>query len=173
MKPGIPDLVGSFTLSPDKPSYTAGEPVTVSVVVTNIGTGPNTVGFWVDLYLNPASAPSGNDPWYETCGLDPCVGISWYVGEELAPGESIVLTSGPGSYSPGHTIWPGWLPAGTTDIYLYVDVWNPTASDVAVEELSETNNGFERHGLTVAGPNPPLARIADAWPARTWEAAID
>jgi hypothetical protein len=149
-----PDLVASLSLSPDKRVFDAGEPVQINATITNNGTAPSSP-MWVDLFINPSSLPtSANTIWSEVCALDPCFGIAWYVAEELAPGESIMLTSTPESYSAGHTIWPGWFASGTSDLYLYVDSWNPNVRMGAVNESNEDNNRAELHGLQVSGPNP-------------------
>jgi hypothetical protein len=156
-----PDLVGSFRLTPDKRSFTAGEAVGISVTVTNIGDAPSDAA-WVDLFINPSSPPSRADMvWYDYCGLRPCYGIAWAV-PVLAPGQSVTLTSAPGSYSAGHTIWPGWFASGTTDLYLYVDSYKSGSAVGAVDERDETNNRAELHGLSVTGPNPPAVSLLSA-----------
>jgi hypothetical protein len=143
-----PDLIGAFSLSPDKSNYNTGEPVVVTAVVTNQGdsaAGP----FWVDFYTNPSRPPAVNLRWNDICGISPCYGLAWYVSGGLAPGQSVTLTSE--DYPPGYSIWPGYLPSGATDLYLYVDVWNPTVPSGAIAESDENNNLSERHGLTVTG----------------------
>ncbi len=150
-----PDLVTTFSLAPNKLSFQAGEAVQVSVVVTNRGTAP-AGPFWVDFYINPAVAPTQpNQLWYEDCGLTPCYGVAWYVSG-LAAGQSMTLTSTPASYSAGHTIWPGWFAAGSTDLYAFVDSWNPDISYGGVAESDEQNNRAELHGLSVTGTNPAM-----------------
>jgi hypothetical protein len=151
--PAQADLVAKVSLSPDKRTFTAGEPVVVSVTVTNQGTAP-AAGFWVDLYINPTAPPTTNVTWNTTCTLKPCYGIAWYVTDPLAPGASIVLSSASGA--PGYSIWPGYFAAGTTDVYAYVDSWNPGVATGAVPESNETNNSDHIGGLTVTGPNPAL-----------------
>ena len=109
----------------------------------------------MDLYTNPAQPPDSNKIWNETCTFDRdhCFGIAWLM-PGLAPGQSITLISTPASYSAGQTKWLGWFAAGTTDLYLHVDTWNPGVSGNAVSESDETNNRAEIHGLQVTGPNP-------------------
>jgi PKD repeat protein len=157
MSPGLPDLVGSFRLDPGRKTFSAGEPVAITVEVTNQGKAP-AQGFWVDFYINPSSPPTAaNMGWHELCTLKPCYGISWFVEAELAPGESITLTSTAGSYAPDHTIWPGSFAGGTSDLYLYVDSWNPYAGTGAVAESHESNNRAELHGLQVSGSSQAAA----------------
>jgi uncharacterized repeat protein (TIGR01451 family) len=156
---GLPDLVAAIHLSPDRLQFAAGEPVTITVTITNQGKGPAS-GFWVDLYINPSQPPDGpNHPWNESCGITPCYGMAWFVEQSLAPGEAIQLTSTPGSFLPDYSIWPGSFPAGVTDLYAYADSWDPVVISGAVTESDESNNRAELHGLQVtAGTNPkPLA----------------
>jgi hypothetical protein len=144
-----PDLMGTFTLSPNKLNFSPGELVTITVTITNQGTA-TAGGFWADFFINPSTPPThANVIWNEVCGLTPCYGIAWSVPAGLAPGQSITLTSTPGSYGEGYTIWPGSFALGTTDLYLYVDSYNPGQADGAVVEGDETNNRAERHGLVV------------------------
>ncbi|GIV98402.1 MAG: hypothetical protein KatS3mg057_3059 [Herpetosiphonaceae bacterium] len=166
--PLVPDLVGSFTLTPNKLNFSSDEPVGITVIVTNTGsaaTGP----FWVDFYINPSVQPTqANMLWYDLCTLDPCQGIAWYVAGGLGPNQSITLTSTPDSYASGHTIWSGSFVPGTTDLYLYVDVWNPGVATGMVKESDEANNRAELHGLSVTGTTTarPGQRRADELPAR-------
>ena len=78
----------------------------------------------------------------------------------LKAGESITLTSS--LFPPGYSIWPGWFASGTTDLYLYVDSYNPGSTYGAVLEGSESNNQFHLGGLTVTGKNPVLLTTQSA-----------
>ncbi len=146
--PAQPDLIASaFTLTPSGPSYHSTTRVTITVQVKNAGSadaGP----FWVDFYINPQPPPTGsNIPWNTVCGMDPCYGIAWYVTNGLKPGQSITLTSTAGSYDSNYTIWPGMFLVGTSDLYVYVDSWG--GPNGAVDEINESNNRGEIHGLKV------------------------
>lgn len=161
-----PDLMTSVSISPS--SVAAGQPVVISVTVTNQGTA-GASEFWVDLYINPTSPPTAaNQPWNGRCSLDPCYGIAWYVTQTVAPGQSVTLTSQSGSYFADNTIWEGSFAAGTTDLYAYADSWNPTVNDGAISESDESNNRGELHGLNVSGTNAALSttRRADDVPTR-------
>lgn len=92
------------------------------------------------------------------CAATPCFGIAWAVEQILQPGESITLNSLPGNYAAANSSWQGWLPRGTTDLYVYADSWNPAAMWGAVLEHDEANNRAELHGLEVTGRNPALAQ---------------
>jgi uncharacterized repeat protein (TIGR01451 family) len=138
--PPAPDLVGSISLSPDKRIFEAGEAVQITATITNYGTGSSDP-MWVDLFINPDPPPTAaNMIWNNACDLDPCFGIAWYIDKELDPGESIVLTSTLNSFSPEHTIWPGWFAKGTKDLYLYVDSYNLASANGSVAESNEANN---------------------------------
>jgi len=154
-----PDLVGSISLSPSKRAFTAGEPVQITVTITNTGAG-DAGSFWADLFINPSTPPTAaNVTWNLRCGMNPCFGLAWQVGG-LKAGQSVTLTSK--QLPPGYSIWPGWFAAGTTDLYLYVDSYNPGTADGAVLESSERNNQFHLGGLTVTGNNPPLLNVQSA-----------
>lgn len=151
-----PDLaVTSIRLYPDRGNFQAGEAVLISVTITNQGNG-TAAPFWVDLYLNPSSLPTLNVPWNETCAAkDPCYGLVWKLSEALPPGQSITLTSSIGNYAAPYSRWAGWLPAGTTSVYVLADSWNPNATVGASGDLNRDNNLRVLQGLTVSGTNPP------------------
>ncbi|HEU4324766.1 MAG TPA: choice-of-anchor D domain-containing protein [Roseiflexaceae bacterium] len=167
LRTGQVDLViTAISISPDRRLFTAGEPVTVSVTVTNQGNAPTTSGFWVDLYVNPARQPTVNTLWSDVCGITPCVGVAWPVSALLAPGQSITLTTTRTIYDPSRSFWLDWLPAGTTRIYALADNWNTSGTSGAVLESNEANNGASIDGLTVTGTNPPYQPWPNAAGAR-------
>lgn len=168
MRSGIsqPDLVVGLSLNPVNPTASS-QPVTITIVITNQGSA-SAGGFWIDLYINPSTAPTGpNVPWNTVCSFpsQTCYGIAWYVPGPLAVGQSLTLTSTPGGYCEGgpaptnpvgfcspNTIWPGHFAAGTTDLYVFVDSFsNPPIATGAVLESNESNNRAERHGLIITG----------------------
>jgi hypothetical protein len=173
----LPDLVGSFSLSPDKANYSAGESVLITAVVTN--TGPGAAGpFWVDFYMNPSRTPTVNDPWNTLCSLSPCYGLAWYVSGGLGPGASVTLRSDCADpaqyphepcYGSLYSIWPGHFAGGTSDLYLYVDSWNRTVPSGGVEESNESNNLGERHGLAVTGLGADAAGLPSQGEAVTMD----
>ncbi|GAB4204932.1 MAG: hypothetical protein OHK0022_30530 [Roseiflexaceae bacterium] len=156
LRSGTPDLeISAFSIQPAKSSYQAGEPVLVSVTITNRGDG-TAQPFWVDLYLNPSRTPALNLPWQNTCTLNPCFGVAWPVARSLAPGESITLTTAAGSFPTEYSSWAGWLPAGTTDLYVLADSWAPGSPTGSSGDRSTANNLARIGGLSVSGSNPPL-----------------
>ncbi|NJP05942.1 MAG: DUF11 domain-containing protein [Chloroflexaceae bacterium] len=75
--PKFADLVGSLRLTPAETSFTAGELVQITAVVTNQGEAPAS-GFWVDLYINPSTPPTTasiitTTLWQNLCTLEPCL----------------------------------------------------------------------------------------------------
>lgn len=145
-----PDLISSFSLSPANPS--AGQPVVVTVVITNVGTGSTGDGFWVDFYINPNPVPTtGNQRWDKLGStVSPKQGIAWAIlSPGLAPGASITLTSnGVGGLAPSgpHTIWSGSFVGGTQDLFVYADSFSLNASpNGGIVESNESNNRSELH----------------------------
>jgi hypothetical protein len=167
-----PDLeISSFSVTPAGSVYRAGAPATISVTIKNNGTLP-AGAFWIDLYINPTVIPAtANIPWESVCGMQPCFGIAWYVQDGLAGGQSITLTSTPASYYGLNTRWEGFFARGTTDMYVYVDSWNGSVANGAVNERNESNNRAELHGLSVTGTTPALSSVAAPLPPRPLPAA--
>lgn len=160
--PSTPDLIARISLTPDKQAFAAGEPVEITVQIANLGEVA-APPFWVDLFINPEIVPeTSNIIWNNVCALTPCSGIVWGVKDGLAAGQSITLTSNIGSYAADYSIWPGYFVSGTTDLYLYVDSWNPNVASGAVVESNETNNRADIHGLRVTGTNPTPAALQEA-----------
>ena len=158
-------MVSSVTLSPNKTSFTTSEPVQISVVIKNQGNAPTTP-FWVDLYLNPSRTPALNLIWSQLCSLKPCYGIAWQITQPLAPGAELTLTSTVGSFAAGYTNWRGRLAAGTTDLYVQADSWNPGQSVGASGDTNLANNLFHVGGLHVTGQNVASAGADVEIPAR-------
>jgi hypothetical protein len=148
-------VVTSVTLTPAKTSFSAGESVIVTAVIKNQGSVP-AVPFWVDLYANPARPPVFGMPWNTTCTLDPCFGLTWSVDQPLLPGQSVTLTSEPGQFAAQYSRWPGWLAAGTTDLYVLADSFDPANLVGPSGETNTSNNLYHIGGLSVSGSNPPV-----------------
>ncbi|MGD1997262.1 MAG: CARDB domain-containing protein, partial [Anaerolineae bacterium] len=133
-----PDLqVTSLGVDPVSP--TAGDPVTVTVEVENVGEKA-TESFWVDLYDDPSPPPTdANQLWSDVCSgpLEDCYGIAWYVDSGLDPGESVVLTS-VGGYETEQSHWLGYFAdSGSHDLYAFADSWNATVWFGGVLEHNE------------------------------------
>jgi hypothetical protein len=173
LTPGYADLVARFSLSTSVLQDHA--PVLVTVTITNQGNAPADP-FWVDFYINPTLPPiAANQPWDKSCDGRRCEqGIAWYVEKVLAPGESITLTSTPGSYYGKNTVWDGSFNTGLLNLYVYADSWNPGVPTGAAYESNETNNRAEFHTLPAhasaaartAAPPPADLPALPARPAR-------
>jgi hypothetical protein len=161
-----PDLVvSSVTINPNKTSFTTSESVQISVVIKNQGNAPTTP-FWVDLYLNPSRTPALNLIWSQVCSLKPCYGMAWQVSQPLAPGAELTLISTTSSYAANYTNWGDRLAAGTTDLYVQADSWNPGKAIGASGDSNLANNLFQINGLRVTGQNAASAGVDIAPPAR-------
>lgn len=171
-----PDLISSFSLSPANPS--AGQPVVVTVVITNVGNGSTGDGFWVDFYINPNPVPTvGNQRWDKLGStVSPKQGIAWAIPSPgLAPGASIILTSnGVGGLAPSgpQTIWSGSFVAGTQDLFVYADSFSLNGSpNGGIVESNESNNRSELHfvgplsggGLIDLSSLPDPASLPPRW----------
>lgn len=108
----------------------------VTVTIQNQGDGPVEAGFWIDVYIDPDTAPQAvNEIW-------PYVGdygLVWGITEDRLPmlaGEVIILTVGDDHYFPtrSNVTWP--LAVGTP-LYAQVDSANPNTTYGAVLEIHE------------------------------------
>lgn len=137
----LADLSGSISFSPAGPTFRADQQVKVTVTVTNTGPGVARP-FWVELYINPRERPTGpNQRWPELCRTTDasCFGIVWEFAEGLRPGESRSLDASIDNNGP-QTVWPGCFAAGTRELYLSIDSWDPGVPYGRVQELSESDN---------------------------------
>ena len=59
----------------------AGDPISLSVVVENRGLKAAEKDFWVDFYINPNSPPpiQAGTPWTALCPDEDCLGLAWRV----------------------------------------------------------------------------------------------
>ena len=128
LKGGEPDLVvESVTPSANN----------VTVVIKNQGSAPVSGAFYVDVYINPATAPTMVNQTWELVGSEG--GLVWGVqGSALPinPGETRTLTINDAYYLPGFSSWSGSLAAGST-LYAQVDSANAATTYGAVLEADE------------------------------------
>lgn len=109
----------------------------IQVVVKNQGSLPVVDAFWVDVYINPATPPTGvNQAWYDL-GTQ---GLVWGVTTlPLASGDTITLTVNDAYYHPKLSNFVTPLPPGST-IYAQADSYNLATNYGAVFESNESNN---------------------------------
>lgn len=135
----MPDVaIDAFSITPRQSSV--GTELTASVTVRNAGTGTLTQDFAVDFYRNRTSAPGSGDAGDHT----------WTVTDDLAPGETRVLT------------W-NFTPAayGTYHAYVAVDRAN------TLPEYDEANNRRGPLSYYVIQANWQAVKIEDfegLWP---------
>jgi uncharacterized repeat protein (TIGR01451 family)/fimbrial isopeptide formation D2 family protein len=163
-------IVQSVVVSPAAPL--AGQATIISVTIANSGTAPAEAGFWIDLYVDPASAPQPGQPWNEIAPF----GKAWILRTPLPAGQSITLdtTMPDDPANPGaiYSNWPGWFTTpGAHTLYAQVDSYGGAGG--LVVELSELDNLFGPLDVTVSGsgtvtptlaPTPVLPRFSEALP---------
>jgi hypothetical protein len=130
----------------------------VQLVIANQGNAPVQNEFWVDVYLNPQTAPTRvNQTWFDLGDR----GLAWGVTEsalpQLVPGGSLTLTASASTsdayYVPDLSAvsWP--LSPGTT-VYAQADSYNPTSSYGNVYETHELLGGVYNN---IRGPISSVA----------------
>ncbi|MDM8528442.1 trypsin-like serine protease [Anaerolineales bacterium HSG24] len=163
-----PNLISSFEINP--PHVEFGQPVTVTITVTN--TGHSTAStFFVDFYVEPTEAPLFAMPWAEIGSpLSPSQGIEWQV-EELAPGQSIRLSSSnhADGLAPllGFSNWYGYFVSGTDNLYSYADSDGDGNPNGLLHESDEGDNGYHfslnklPHLLDISANGPAIALLGE------------
>ena len=105
----------------------------LSITIENQGTSIVTNDFWVDLYLNPSPPPTAVNEVWDLLGT---YGAAWGVTQNLAPGESLVLTLNDSYFDPVESNLPTTIPAGTV-VYAQVDAAHIDTTYGAVLENHE------------------------------------
>ncbi len=109
----------------------------VQVVIKNQGNEPVTHEFWVDVYVNPRTAPTGVNQTWSSLGTQ---GLTWGVTTaalpKLVPGGVLTLTVNDAYF------WPSlskitWPLANGTIVYAQVDSANVGVTYGAVQEIDE------------------------------------
>jgi hypothetical protein len=129
----VPLVMNNYVSAPDLVVEDVNVDDSLEVVIANQGTAPVNNAFWVDLYINPTSPPTGvNQIWQEFCEQ----GIVWGVTETMNIGEVITLTLDSPYYSETYSQFTGDLPAGAT-LYAQVDSAFVGRTHGGVQELHE------------------------------------
>ncbi len=124
------------------------------VRIRNVGDQPAMGGFWVDLYLNPSSAPTHVNQTWQMLSAQ---GMAWGVttpGVPLAAGQAITLTTYGDFYRPDQSSFTAPIAAGT-QVYVQVDSANANSTYGAVRETHEIS------GTTYDNIAGPTASISD------------
>mgnify|MGYP002713010523 CR=1 FL=1 len=111
----------------------------VSIVIANIGSGPVLDTFWVDLYINPTTAPTAVNQVWHVVGKE---GIVWGITDivALAPGGQITLTLNHPSLTPEKSNYSGTFNEEDI-IYVQVDSAHTGTSYGGVLEAHEQSGG--------------------------------
>jgi uncharacterized repeat protein (TIGR01451 family) len=138
----------------------------IQVVIQNAGDVPVSTEFWVDVYIDPASAPTTvNQIWPDLADE----GIVWGVTAAalpLAPGETITLTVGDAYYVAEYSD-VSWPLATGTQVYAQVDSWDSSTTYGSVRESHEVtgapyNNVFGPVEAAADGATLPAEPMATA-----------
>jgi uncharacterized repeat protein (TIGR01451 family) len=127
----------------------------VAVVIKNQGTQVVFKPFWVDVYIDPESRPTGPDQLWDDVGRH---GLVWGVRAEalpLKPGDRMTLVVGDAYY------WPllssvSWPLAEGTPLYAQVDSGNPPFG-----RILETHEMLGSFYNNILGPVPSLGKYPD------------
>jgi hypothetical protein len=120
----------------------------ITVTLRNQGNAPVVDAFWVDVYLDPATAPTQVNQRWQDLGSQ---GLVWGVqgaALPLGPGESLTLTVGDAYYFPNLSNPGGGLAAGTP-VYAQADSVNQLTSYGGVLENHEIGGGVYNN---ISGP---------------------
>jgi hypothetical protein len=140
--PPLPDLVVSSIGTANG---------SLQVTIRNIGQAPATAPFWVDAYINPATAPTRVNQLWNSVGTR---GATWGVVGSVLPlevGETLTLTLNDGYYRPELSSPGGPIAAGTR-LYAQADSFNGATSTGAVLESHERDGGAYNN---ILGPVVP------------------
>ena len=121
----------------------------VQVTIRNQGPGPVNEDFWVDVYINPTTAPTGVNQTWKTQGGE---GIVWGIKDiTLASGDTLVLTIGDSYYNATKSNFSGDIATGTA-VYAQVDSADVSTNYGGILEIHEDNGGAYNN---IEGPVSP------------------
>lgn len=120
----IPAVMNGYTPAPDLVvTSISGQSDNIEVTIENQGDQITTGSFWVDLYINPTTAPAGANDFWQDLSTE---GLVWLVTASINPGESLTLvySSAPAApntyYAAEFSSYSDTLTAGTP-LYAQVD----------------------------------------------------
>jgi hypothetical protein len=136
------------------------------VIIANIGNMSVGDDFWVDLYVNPRTAPTRvNQIWPDLADQ----GLVWGVTTDMRPGDVLTLTVGDAYYIADYSqvTWP--LAAGTP-VYAQVDSADANTTYGAVLEIHEITGGmYNNIASTTSTASAAQAALAPAQAVSTVE----
>jgi subtilisin-like proprotein convertase family protein len=124
------------------------------VTIKNIGQADSTDPFWVDLYIDPSSAPTGVNQIWPLLGTR---GLVWGVVAEIPAGSSLTLTVGDTYYNPQLSAQGGTITAGTP-LYAQVDSANANQPEGGVLESHE-RAGSAYNNISTAQATEDVAEL--------------
>ena len=162
IKTYLPWVAKSFVSAPNLviQSLTA-TPSTLQVVLKN--TGSTSVGddFWVDVYINPSSAPARvNQTWPMLAGQGAVWGVTGSGRAALTPGGTLTLTLNDAYYH-ANLSSPSLPLATGTRVYAQVDSANANTTYGSVRETHEINGAaYDNIGSTTVSGTGASSRAA-------------
>jgi CSLREA domain-containing protein/uncharacterized repeat protein (TIGR01451 family) len=124
----------------------------IEVVITNIGNSAVVNEFWVDMYINTSTVPTGVNQTWQMLGNQ---GVVWGVTANalpINPGQSATLTL-TNPYYDAALSKISWPIAKNTPIYVQVDSNNTNSTYGGVREVHEITNG-SYNNITFFAANP-------------------
>jgi hypothetical protein len=145
----LPVIIKNYIYGPDLVIDSLSSDATgPQVVIRNAGNAPVTDAFWVDVYFDPTTTPSLNQPWDS---LAPA-GAAWGITADLPAGDTLTLTVGDAYYFPQYS--SAGFPADVP-VYGYVDSVNYATGYGNVWESDEGNNLFGPIDATAGSDGAP------------------
>jgi hypothetical protein len=155
----LPLVLNDYVIAPDLVvEEIVATPGGVQVTVKNQGNAPTGAdGFWVDVYVDPAPAPTAtNQMWNDLAEQ----GMVWGVEESLAPGKALTLTVN-GPYYKADYSDVSWPLALGTPVYAQVDSVHPDTDYGAVREMDEIRGGSYNNILSTTVEAGTLPQALD------------
>ena len=148
----LPIVTNNVTYAPDlvvtAMTVTANS---VEVMITNQGETAVTDDFWVDVYIDPDTPPTGVNQTWETQGGE---GLVWGVTNiTLNPGETLLLNLSSPYYAPDLSSFSGNIATGTA-VYAQVDSANVNTAFGNVLETHEILGNPYNNIMMVTAPTP-------------------
>jgi hypothetical protein len=110
----------------------------VQVTIENQGTAATSDDFWVDMYINPTTPPTGVNQTWETQGGE---GLVWGITDVvLEAGGSLTLSFNDAYYVPGRSSFSGIIASGS-EVHVQADSANTSTTYGNILENHESYGG--------------------------------